>query len=59
MLAYELRDSLVHAMLYAYRKMPDIYGRIQSIAEGTGDPDMILDLNTASVIGLANPEPWR
>lgn len=55
--AYEKRDVMVHAFLYAYRKTKDIYSRIQRVAEGNGDADMILDLNVLGVIGEENPGP--
>jgi len=54
-IAYQLRDNLIHHMLFAYRKEADILGRIQSIAEGTGHADMIQDLSSLAEIGRKNP----
>jgi hypothetical protein len=55
--AYDLVARLVHEMLFAYRKHPDLKGRVQAIAEGSGDADMIQDLSDLSVHGKNNPEP--
>lgn len=55
--AYDLRDSLVHDFLYAYRKIPDLLAKTQKIAEGSGHADMLQDLSDLSVLGKANPEP--
>jgi hypothetical protein len=53
--AFVLRDDLVHSFFYAYRNNKDIYARVQEVAGGTTDEDMILDLNTLSHIGKNNP----
>jgi len=53
--AFELRDELVHSFYYAYRKNKEILARVQEVAEGTTDEDMILDLNTINHIGKNNP----
>jgi hypothetical protein len=42
--------------LFAYRKRPDLKGRVQAIAEGSGDADMIQDLSDLSVHGKNHPE---
>jgi hypothetical protein len=55
--AYDLRDELIHDYRFAYRKDPVLLGRVSAIADGTGDDDMIQDLNDLSVLGKANPEP--
>jgi hypothetical protein len=44
-------------MLFAYRKQPDVKGRVQAIAEGSGDADMIQDLSDLAVHGKNNPGP--
>ncbi len=54
---YDLRDTLVHHMLYAFRKHPDLKSRVQAIADGSGDADMIQDLSDLGVHGKNNPEP--
>lgn len=51
-----LRDDLVHSFNYAYRNNKDILSRVQDVAEGTTDEDMILDLNTLNHIGKNNPD---
>ena len=55
--AYELRDDLLAALRYAYRRSPDLLGRVSAIAEGRGRPDMILDLNAIAALGRQHPEP--
>ena len=55
--AYDLRDTIVHHMLFAYRRTPDVLARVQSIAEGTGDADMLQDLSGLAVLGRTYPEP--
>ncbi len=55
--AYDLRDTVVHAMLYAYRNQSDLVGRVQAVAEGDGDADMLEDLNVLDVIARENPAP--
>ncbi len=55
--AYDLRDELIHTFRYAYRNDETILSRISEIADGTGNEDMIQDLNDLSVLGKANPEP--
>ncbi|HMA65832.1 MAG: hypothetical protein ACM31E_10765 [Fibrobacterota bacterium] len=54
--AYELRDTILHTFFYAYRKNPSILARVQDIAKGDGDEDMILDLNTESTLGKQYPD---
>jgi hypothetical protein len=54
---YELRDEILHFMRYAYRDMPDMSTRVESVAEGSSDSDMIQDLNDLAVIGRENLEP--
>ncbi len=50
-------DTLVHYMLFAYRKESDILGRVQAIAEGNGDADMLQDLSDLAVLGRTYPAP--
>lgn len=52
--AYELRDTLLHAMRYAYRNDAAILSRVSAIAEGSGNADMIQDLNDITVLGRQN-----
>lgn len=55
--AYDLRDEILHAMRFAYRKRPDLLNRVSAITEGSGHADMIQDLNDASILGKENSEP--
>lgn len=57
--AYKLRDTLVHAMLFAYRKNPEVLARVQEIADGTGHADMIQDLSDLSGIARKNPDQLK
>jgi hypothetical protein len=54
--AYDLRNTIVHDMLFAYRKESDILGRVQAIAEGDGDADMLQDLSDLAVLGRTYPD---
>jgi hypothetical protein len=54
---YELRDDLLHEYNYAYYGFPEFHTRVDAVAEGTGDADMIQDLNDLVVIGRENPDP--
>lgn len=55
--AFELRDELVHTFRFAFRKDDILSGRVDAIAEGSSNADMIQDLNDLSVLGKSNPEP--
>ena len=55
--AYELRDEILRAMRFAYRKLPDLLNRVSAITEGSGHADMIQDLNDAAILGKENSEP--
>lgn len=55
--AYELRDDILDAMRFAYRKDPDLLNRVSDITEGSGHPDMIQDLNDAAILGKENSDP--
>lgn len=54
--AFELRDDLLAAMRFAYRKDETLLGRVRAIDEGTGNADMLQDLNDIKVLGQDNPE---
>ena len=54
---YGLRDQLLHDFRFAFRKQSDLLGRISEISDGSGDADMIQDLNDLAVLGKTNPEP--
>ncbi|MBN2529610.1 MAG: hypothetical protein JXR76_24690 [Deltaproteobacteria bacterium] len=55
--AYDLRDTLVHHMLFAYRKLADILLRVRAIAEGTGNADMLQDLSDLAELGRTFATP--
>jgi uncharacterized protein (DUF1810 family) len=55
--AYDLRDRLLHAYAFAYRKHADLSVRVSAIREGATHVDMIQDLNNLAVIGRENPAP--
>lgn len=54
--AYDLRDTILHAMRYAYRHEPNLLSRVTAIAEGNGHDDMIQDLNDCAVLGRENSD---
>jgi hypothetical protein len=51
---YELRDELVHIMLFAFRNHPELLARAQEVAEGSGHSDMLLDLSKAGALYAQN-----
>ncbi|MDY6934062.1 MAG: hypothetical protein SVZ03_07555 [Spirochaetota bacterium] len=55
--AYDMRNEFLHSFRFAYRRLPDLLGRVNAIAHGYGHADMIQDLNDLSVLGKDNPEP--
>lgn len=55
--AYALRDQLLRAMRYAYRRDEKLLKRVADIADGSGHADMIQDLNDIATLGRANAEP--
>lgn len=52
--AFDFRDQLIHAFRYAFRDNPDLLGRVDEIAEGYGNADMVQDLNDLAILGKAN-----
>ena len=50
--AYDLCNEMKHAFKYAFRNEPELLGRVNEIAQGAGDSDMIQDLKTYSLLGL-------
>ena len=57
--AFDLRDTIVHHMLFAYRAQADVLGRVQAVMEGSGNADMLQDLSDLAVIGRTYPEPLQ
>lgn len=56
LLAYVLRDELIHTMRFVYRKNDALLGRVKAVAEGGSHADMIQDLNDLAVLGRENTE---
>ena len=52
--AYYLRNDLLKTYRYAFRGNTTLLGRVAAISEGTGDIDMIQDLNDLAVLGREN-----
>lgn len=55
--AEDLHDVIVHEMLHAYYNYPDLLAKVQQIAEGGGNADMIQDLSDLAILGKENPAP--
>ena len=54
--AYNLCDEMKHTFKYAFRNEPELLGRVNEIAKGTGDSDMIQDLKSYSLLGLKHQD---
>jgi hypothetical protein len=52
--AFNLRDQLVHDFRFAFRKSDSLVARIDEIAQGDTNSDMVQDLNDLAVLGRAN-----
>jgi hypothetical protein len=55
--AFDLRDQLIHDFRFAFRKFDGLLARVDEIAQGDTNSDMVQDLNDLSILGKANPEP--
>ena len=55
--AFDFRDQLLHDFTFAYRKLPDLLAKVQTIREGNSNADMLQDHSDMSVLGKENPEP--
>ena len=53
-LAFELRDRMLHSLRYAFRNDEVLLARVEDIALGDSNADMVQDLNDLSVLGKAN-----
>ncbi len=51
--AYEERDDLLTTFRFAFRRRPDLLGRVREITDGTGHHDMIQDLSDIAALGQA------
>ena len=54
--AFDLRDQLIHTFRYAFRKDDGLLGRVDEIAQGDTNSDMVQDLNDLSELGKANAD---
>jgi len=52
--AYDLRNQLIHGFRYAFRKQASLLTRVDEIAQGDSNSDMVQDLNDLAVLGKAN-----
>jgi hypothetical protein len=52
--AFNLRDELIHTFRYAFRNNQGLLGRVDEIAQGDTNSDMIQDLNDLVELGKAN-----
>jgi hypothetical protein len=57
--AFDLRDVLVHEMFHAFFNSPDLYSKVRTISEGSGNADMIQDLSDLALLGKSNQEPLK
>lgn len=54
--AFDLRDQLLHNFRFAFRKFDGLLSRVEEIALGDTNSDMVQDLNDLSVLGKANTD---
>lgn len=54
--AFGLRDFLIHTFRYAFRNDAGLSGRVDEIAQGDTNADMVQDLNDLAVLGKAHTE---
>jgi len=52
--AFDLRDQLIHTFRFAFRKHEGLLARVEEIAQGDTNSDMVQDLNDLAVLGKAN-----
>jgi len=52
--AFDLRNQLIHTYRYAFRKDQGLLDRVEEIAQGDTNSDMVQDLNDLSVLGKAH-----
>jgi len=56
---FDLRDQMVHSFRYAFRNQDGLLGRVEEIALGDTNSDMVQDLNDLSALGKANIDLLR
>lgn len=54
--AFDLRNQLIHTFRFAFRKYEGLLARVDEIAQGDSNSDMVQDLNDLAVLGKANAE---
>ncbi|MDP3444606.1 MAG: hypothetical protein Q8T08_17240 [Ignavibacteria bacterium] len=54
---FDLQNQLIHDFRFAFRKFDGLLSRVDEIAQGDTNADMVQDLNDLSVVGKANSEP--
>lgn len=52
--AFDLRDQLLHDFRFAFRKSDGLLKRVDEIAQGDTNSDMVQDLNDLATLGKAN-----
>lgn len=52
--AFDLRDQLLHDFRFAFRKSEGLLKRVDEIAQGDTNADMVQDLNDLATLGKAN-----
>lgn len=52
--AFDLRNELVHGFRFAFRNDASLLGRVDEIAEGDTNADMVQDLNDLAALGRSN-----
>ncbi len=52
--AFDMRNQLVHTFRFAFRKDDGLLARVEEIAQGDTNSDMVQDLNDLAVLGKAN-----
>ena len=55
-LAFGLRDQLIHDFRFAFRKFDGLLARVDEIAQGDTNSDMVQDLNDLAVLGKSNAD---
>ena len=54
--AFDLRDQLIHDFRFAFRKSDGLLSRVDEIAQGDTNSDMVQDLNDLATLGKANSD---
>lgn len=54
--AFDLRDQLIHTFRFAFRKFDGLLSRVDEIAQGDTNSDMVQDLNDLAVLGKSNTD---